>query len=81
MILHVIEARYLHDYVIWIRFSDGSAGEVDLEEELEGEVFSPLKKVEKFRGLNVDAELNTVVWGNVADFAPEFLREKIRVLT
>ena len=72
MILHVIEARYLHDYVIWILFN---------EEELEGEVFSPLKKVEKFRGLNVDAELNTVVWGNVADFAPEFLREKIRVLT
>jgi hypothetical protein len=81
VILHVIEAGYLHDYVIWIRFNDGSAGEVDLEQELEGEVFGPLKDVEKFRRLHVDAELNTVVWENGADFAPEFLRGKIRVLT
>ena len=24
MILHVKEARYLHDYVIWLRFNDGA---------------------------------------------------------
>jgi hypothetical protein len=39
----VIEARYLEDYKIWLRFEDGSEGEVDLEGELHGEVFEPLR--------------------------------------
>ncbi len=80
MILHVLEAEYLHDFVIWLRFSDGSKGEIDLEEDLNGEVFGSLKDVEKFRRFHVDPELNTLVWDNGADFAPEFLREKLKVL-
>lgn len=79
MILHVKEAKYLHDYVIWLRFNDGSAGEVDLEGELYGEVFEPLKDLEKFKNFRVDPELETVVWGNGADMAPEFLYEKMKV--
>ena len=49
MILHVKEAKYLHDYVIWLRFNDGVEGEVDLANELEGEVFGPLRDIQKFR--------------------------------
>ena len=81
MILHVLEAEYLHDFVIWLRFNDGSTGEVNLEDELDGEVFGPLKDVEKFRRFRIDLELNTVVWENGADFAPEFLHDRLRVLT
>ena len=43
MILHVKEAKYLHDYVIWLKFNDGVIGELDLKDELYGEVFNPLK--------------------------------------
>ena len=28
MILHVKDAKYLHDYVIWVRFNDGAEGEI-----------------------------------------------------
>ena len=42
MLLHVLEARYVRGYSVWLRFSDGIAGEVDLEEELAGPVFGPL---------------------------------------
>lgn len=80
MILHVREARYLRDYVIWVRFNDGAAGEVDLSGELEGEVFGPLKDVNAFRAFRVDPELGTVVWDNGADLAPEFLYENMKVL-
>ena len=31
MFLRVMEAEYLHDYVIWVRFNDGTEGEVDLQ--------------------------------------------------
>ena len=48
MILHVTAAKYLHDYVIWVKFNDGIEGEVDLWNELEGEIFGPLKDKESF---------------------------------
>ena len=61
MILHVLEAEYVHDFVIWLRFNDGSTGEVDLEDDLYGEVFRTLRDSENFKKFRVDPELNTVV--------------------
>ena len=80
MFLHVKEAKYLHDYVIWLRFNDGAEGEVDLANELEGEVFEPLKDVDQFRSFRVDPILETIVWENGADLAPEFLYENMRIV-
>ena len=80
MFLHVREAKYLHDYVIWLRFNDGAEGEADLRDELSGEVFEPLKDLSRFRRLRVDPEMQTLVWDNGADLAPEFLYEKMKVL-
>lgn len=74
----VVEARYIRDYVIWLRFADGTEGEVDLGGELWGVVFEPLKDVQVFRRFEV-GEQGTVVWPNGADFAPEFLYERARV--
>ena len=39
---NVLEARLVRDYVVWLRFRDGTTGEVDLKDELWGEVFEPL---------------------------------------
>jgi hypothetical protein len=79
MFLHVREAKYLHDYVVWIRFNDGAEGEIDLEPELEGEVFGPLKDKNLFRRFRVDPEIETIVWENGADLAPEFLYDNMTV--
>ena len=79
MILHVVEAHYERDYVIRLRFDDGAEGIVDLAGELHGPMFEPLKNPAKFRAFRVDPELNTVVWENGADFAPEFLYERLLV--
>ena len=67
------EARYIKDYVIWIRFSDGIEGQVDLGSELGGEIFRPLKKIDYFKQFKLDDDLATLTWPNGADFAPEFL--------
>jgi len=80
MFLHVREAKYLHDYVIWLRFNDGTQGEVDLAGELDGEMFSPLRDIEQFKRFGVDPDLETIVWENGADLAPEFLHEHMKVL-
>lgn len=79
MILHVVEARYEQDYVILLRFNDGAEGFVDLRDELEGEMFAPLRDPDKFARFRVDPELETIVWENGADLAPEFLRERLLV--
>ena len=79
MFLHVTDAKYLRNYVIWLRFNNGAEGEIDLEGELEGEVFSPLKDVEQFKRFHIDPEIETIVWENGADLAPEFLHEHLKV--
>ena len=79
MISRVIEAKYLRNYVIYIRFWDGVEGDIDLTEELEGEIFEPLKDISYFKHFRVDPELHTIVWPNGADFSPEFLYEKLHI--
>ena len=77
--IKVIDARYVRDYVIWLRFSDGMEGEVDLRDELFGEVFEPLKDKQFFKKFVVHPEWLTITWPNGADFAPEFLHSAIQV--
>jgi hypothetical protein len=77
MFLHVVEARYVRDYVVWLHFSDGAAGEVDLAGQLDGPVFEPLREIEYFKRFSI--VLHTLAWPNGADFAPEFLRERLAV--
>ena len=75
----LLEARYIRDYVIWLGWSDGSQGEVDLEGELHGPVFEPLRDHAYFRSFILSPEMHTLVWPNGADLAPEFLHERTRV--
>jgi hypothetical protein len=70
MLIQVEEARHLSAHRVWLRFSDGRQGEVDLADALAGPVFEPLHDPSYFGRFAVD---ETVVWPNGADFAPEFL--------
>jgi ribosomal protein L31E len=79
VILHVLDADYTRDYVIHLRFNDGAEGFVDLANELYGEMFAPLRDMDKFKAFRVDPELNTIVWENGADLAPEFLHDRLLV--
>lgn len=78
MFPHIIEARYVANFTIWLRYDDGLEGEVDLSQDLSGPVFEPLRDMEYFRRFQLHPELRTLVWPNGADFAPEFLREKVK---
>ena len=79
MLPRIVDARYVEGHTIWLRFADGTEGEVDLKNELEGEVFEPLKDKDFFKGFTLHPELRTVVWPNGADCAPEFLRAAVRL--
>jgi hypothetical protein len=74
----ILEARHVTGYKIWLRFRDGTQGEVDLERWLTGPVFEPLKGLGFFRQFSVDPRICTLVWPNGADIAPETLHEAVR---
>ena len=78
-LVRILDARHVREYVIWLRFSDGVAGEVDLSGELDGHMFEPLRDPALFRRVSLHPELHTIVWPNGADFAPEFLHTRVRV--
>lgn len=72
---HLFSAQHAGGYRVRLRFDDGTEGVVDLERELWGEVFEPLRDPARFREFRVDPELATLVWPNGADLAPERLYE------
>ena len=45
----VLEARYVRDHIVWLRFRDGTAGEIDLAPAMWGPVFEPHQDVDYFR--------------------------------
>ena len=73
----LLEASYVDAYQIRLRFGDGTCGVIDLEEQLWGEVFEPLKDVAVFQNFRLDPQLQTIVWPNGADLAPEFLYAQV----
>jgi hypothetical protein len=76
--LDVTAVRHLHDYVLWVQFDDGTEGEVDLRADLWGEVFEPLRDVDVFRQVRINADTGTIEWPNGTDVAPEHLRGLLR---
>jgi hypothetical protein len=77
--VRVIDAKYVSDYKVWVRFDDGVEGVINLEDELYGEVFEPLRDVEKFKRFQLNTDIHTITWETGADFAPEFLHECARL--
>ena len=73
MMLHIKNARYVDDYKIEVWFNNGRKGTADLSESLTGEMFEPLREKSLFSRFHVDEELETIVWQNGADLAPEYI--------
>ena len=73
LLLHVVSVKYLDNYQLKLTFNNGIEGIVDLEPELYGEIFEPLKDKSLFQKVFLTSR--TIEWPNGADFAPEFLFE------
>ena len=78
MIPKIIEAKYKRDYIIRVRFLDGTEGDIDLRDELYGLIFEPLQDLDVFKQGFVHPDFHTICWPNGADLAPEFVYDHIR---
>ena len=75
----VTDAKALPDYRLQVCFSDGTEGDIDLREFIESDA-RPIVKALRDRSVfaAIRVEMDTVVWENGFDLAPEFLRERLR---
>ena len=71
MLPSVTRAKYVRDYLIEIKFNDGTKKVIDFEPWLTGPIFKPLKSKGYFKKFFVDGP--TIAWPNGADIAPETL--------
>jgi hypothetical protein len=71
----VKKVKYIFGYKLKLTFEDGSVRFVDLEPHLDGEIFAPLKKIEYFKRVQVNRDIDTIMWENGADLSPDFLYE------
>ena len=78
MFPEIVDSKYVSDYKVWLKFDDGREGEIDLKDELWGEVFEPLKDLSIFEKVRLDRELGTICWENGADFSPKFLYDNLK---
>lgn len=70
----IVSVEPLEGFALRLAFDDGTERVVDLEGELWGPVFEPLREnPELFRQVRVDEELGTIVWPNGADMDPDVL--------
>ena len=73
----VTDARTLPDYRLWVRFSDATESEIDLKDFITSDarpIVAALRDLATFSAIRVD--MDTVVWANGFDLAPEFLRAR-----
>lgn len=75
MIPWITEAEYIDGYRVLVTFKNGTTGEVDFEGDLDGPIFEPLKDPAYFRQFHLEG--HTLAWDNGADFAPEFVYDKL----
>ena len=71
----LVGLRHVRGHVLWLRFSDGVQGEVDLADGLTGELLEPLQDTAEFSQARI--EDGHLAWPNGADWAPESLRDRL----
>ena len=73
MLPSVTKAKYVRDYLIEVKFNDGTKKVINFEPWLTGPIFRPLKSKVYFKTFFIDGP--TIAWPNGTDIAPETLYE------
>jgi hypothetical protein len=68
-----VAVRVIPPYTIEVTFEDGTKRRIDMEDDLWGEVFAPLRDPELFAQAKLGPDFGSVYWPTGADLAPEFL--------
>jgi hypothetical protein len=62
---HVVDARYLGDYLVWLQFRDGRKGIVDLAGHLRGRALEKRHENSHLAAVRLDDPLASIAWEEV----------------
>lgn len=71
------EVRALSDYKVWMKFSDGVEGVVDLSDLVGKGIFAQWQDRQYFIAVHVDRESHTIAWPGGIDLCPDALYSEI----
>jgi len=73
LMVKVTDFAIVGPYTLRITFDDGTEQTINFEPVLHGYYYTPLRDLDFFRQVRLDAEVATLVWPNDADFDPATL--------
>ncbi|MGH7964630.1 MAG: DUF2442 domain-containing protein [Candidatus Binatia bacterium] len=74
-IYRVLAFERVAPYTLRIRFDDETERRIDFRPILAGEIYGPLRDPLVFNQVQLDLEVQTLVWSNGADFDPATLHD------
>jgi hypothetical protein len=74
-IYRVLAFESLAPYTLRVKFDDGMERLIDFLPILAGEIYGPLRDPTIFNQVQLDPEVQTLVWPNGADFDPATLHD------
>ncbi len=74
---HIVEAKPLQDFKIWLKFADGVEGTVDLSDVAGKGVFCAWNDPEIFDAVFINPENHTISWPGGIDLCPDALYAEI----
>jgi hypothetical protein len=78
MQIHIVEVGLRSGSRLYVRFNDGSRGEIDITQVVSFEgVFARLRDQREFEKVLLDPDWGTICWPPDLDLAPETLYERI----
>lgn len=73
----VVAVKPLPNYRVWLRFTDGAEGEVDLSKLVGRGVFASWNNPAEFAKVSVDPATQTICWPGGIDLDPDVLYHSI----
>ena len=74
-IYRVVSFAMVAPYTLRVTFDDTTTQVIDFSLILEGELYGPLRDASLFNQVQLDPEVQTLVWPNGADFDPATLHD------
>jgi hypothetical protein len=74
-VYRVVSFEITGPHILHVHFDDGTEQVIDFKPILAGEIYRPLRELSVFNQVRIDAEVQTLVWPNGADFDPETLHD------
>lgn len=74
---HILEVKSLENFRVWLKFSDGTEGTVDLSDIAGKGVFASWNDPKIFHAVFINPENHTVAWPDGIDLCPDSLYAEI----